>query len=779
MTATVSRLSAARVRRRFLVRGVVQGVGFRPFVYARAVELSLSGSVHNDSAGVVIEVEGAGTDIEQFARRLSGNPPPLAIIDRIETEELAPRGGSDFVIGDSELLHSGRTLTPPDIATCEDCLRELSDPSDRRYRHPFITCTNCGPRFTIITGLPYDRPATTMARFAMCAACTAEYRDPADRRFHAQPIACPDCGPGLELVVAGRSSAVGEVALGLARRGLAAGLILAVKGIGGYHLACDAGNERAVSTLRERKARGDKPFAVMARDVETVRALTRADEAEIALIASTRRPIVLVRRGEQDAVAASVAPGNPDLGMMLPYTPLHTLLFGLGDDETGPRALVMTSGNVSGEPIVFEDDDALVRLAPLADGFLRHDRAIHVPVDDSVSRIVDGAELPIRRSRGYAPLPVALPFESAAILAVGADLKNACCVGKDRYAWLSQHIGDMDDLRTLEAFSRTVPRLQELAGVQPTELAADAHPAYHSSRYAQEIRGERRLETVQHHHAHIASVMAENGWDGRTPVIGFAFDGTGYGTDGAIWGGELLIADYARFDRFAHLGYVPLAGGDAAVRRPYRMALAHLHAAGVPWSTALPCVLACPEEERLALAQQLSTGFGCVPTSSMGRLFDAVSSLAGIRQVADYEAQAAIELEGRSRYGTNHGTYRYPVDGNGVIDSGAVIRAAADDVLAGVPAETVAGRFHAATISLIVELAVRAREELSLHTVAMSGGVFQNATLLAGACTALRQVGFSVLRHRIVPPNDGGIALGQLAVAAARSSETRGGTPCV
>ncbi|MDQ1720100.1 MAG: hydrogenase maturation protein HypF [Pseudonocardiales bacterium] len=779
MTATVSRLSAARVRRRFLVRGVVQGVGFRPFVYARAVELSLSGSVHNDSAGVVIEVEGAGTDVEQFARRLSGKPPPLAIIDRIETEELAPRGGSDFVIGDSELLHSGRTLTPPDIATCEDCLRELSDPSDRRYRHPFITCTNCGPRFTIITGLPYDRPATTMARFAMCAACTAEYRNPADRRFHAQPIACPDCGPRLELIVAGRASAVGEAALGLARRGLAAGLILAVKGIGGYHLACDAGNERAVSTLRERKARGDKPFAVMVRDVETVRALTRADAAEIALIASTRRPIVLVRRGEQDAVAASVAPGNPDLGMMLPYTPLHTLLFGLGDDETGPRALVMTSGNVSGEPIVFDDDDALVRLAPLADGFLRHDRAIHVPVDDSVSRIVDGAELPIRRSRGYAPLPVALPFKSPAILAVGADLKNACCVGKDRYAWLSQHIGDMDDLRTLEAFSRTVPRLQELAGVQPNELAADAHPAYRSSRYAQQIRGERRLETVQHHHAHIASVMVENGWDGRTPVIGFAFDGTGYGTDGAIWGGELLIADYARFARFAHLDYVPLAGGDAAVRRPYRMALAHLHAAGVPWSAALPCVLACPEEERLVLAQQLSSGFGCVPTSSMGRLFDAISSLAGIRQVADYEAQAAIELEGRSREARNHGTYRYPVDGRGVIDSGAIIRAVADDVLAGVPAETIAGRFHAATISLIVELAVRAREELNLNTVAMSGGVFQNATLLAGACTALRQVGFSVLRHRIVPPNDGGIALGQLAVAAARSSETRGGTSCV
>jgi len=774
MSASVDVRQAARVRRRFVVRGVVQGVGFRPFVYARATELTLGGSVRNDSTGVVLEVEGAGADVEEFALRLRRDAPPMAIIDDIQTVELDPRGGSDFTIEDSQRSDGDRTLTPPDMATCDDCLRELADPADRRYRHAFISCTNCGPRFTIITGLPYDRPSTTMAGFPMCPTCWREYTDPADRRFHAQPIACPDCGPQLELVVPGRPGSTGESALAEAGRLLADGAILAVKGLGGYHLACDATNQAAVSLLRKRKARGDKPFAVMVRDVAGVRALAEADEAELALLTSPRRPIVLVRRGRQDGLADAVAPGNPDLGLLLPYTPLHVLLFDAAahgrDAASGPSVLVMTSGNVSGEPIVFDDEDALVRLAGLADAWLRHDRPIRMPVDDSVTRVVDGEQLPIRRSRGYAPLPVALPFDVPATLAVGADIKNACCVAEGRYAWLSQHIGDMDDLRTIEAFELTQSQLQELIGVTPTLLAADAHPGYRSSGWARSARGERPLHRVQHHHAHIASVMAEHGLDGSTPVIGFAFDGTGFGPDGAIWGGEVLIADYRGFRRFAHLEYVPLPGGDTAIRRPYRMALAHLYAAGLAWEPELACTAACPETERAVLRRQLSTGLGCVPTSSMGRLFDAVSSLAGVRQVADYEAQAAIELEGLSR-GVSSGAYHYTVQRD-VIGVAALIRAVAADARVGVRPAVIGARFHAASVALIRDVALRARDELGLHTVALSGGVFQNATLLAGAGHVLRDSGFRVLRHRVVPPNDGGIALGQLCIASCVSRQT-------
>ncbi|MGX7677742.1 carbamoyltransferase HypF [Jatrophihabitans sp. DSM 45814] len=764
--------TAERVRREFTVRGVVQGVGFRPFVYAEATALTLSGSVLNNSEGVIIEVEGRPADVEAFGSRLRGNAPPLAIVTSIDCRDRDVCGGSDFVITDSVQVDGVRTLAPPDIATCPDCLREMADPTNRRYRHPFITCTNCGPRFTIIESLPYDRPATTMSDFAMCDSCAAEYADPTDRRFHAQPIACRECGPRLEFLLASGQAAPpqsyrpywaqagDQAALALAQRELGRGAILAVKGMGGYHLACDAFNEAAVATLRRRKGRNDKPFAIMVRDVTVAAELTVADASELALMSSGRRPIVLIGRRPGTDVAEAVAPGNADLGVMLPYTPVHTLLFTGGN----LRALVMTSANLAGEPIVFEDADALVRLADIADGWLRHDRRILVPVDDSVTRIVDGAELPLRRSRGYAPLPVALPFDVGPILAVGADLKNACCVGDGRNAWLSQHVGDMDDLRTLQAFARTSAHLSELTGVSPVELAADAHPGYRSGQWAR--RAGLPVHSVQHHHAHVASLMAEHGLDGDEPIIGFAFDGTGFGTDDAIWGGELLIADYRQFHRFAHLQYVPLAGGDASVERPYRMALAHLHSAGVPWSADLPCVSACPATERQLLAQQLGSGFGCVPTSSMGRLFDAVSALAGIRQVAGYEAQAAIELEAASRGVPAGRPYHYEIGANGVIGTASIIRAAAMDVLAGVSPDVIGARFHAATVGLVSDLAVRARDQLGLNTVGLTGGVFQNATLLAGASAALRRRGFTVLRHRLVPPNDGGIALGQLVIAA-------------
>lgn len=770
----------ARSRRRFVVHGIVQGVGFRPFVHALATELGLAGAVHNDSGGVVAEVEGTPAAVAAFAARLRTEPPPLAVVERVLETPVPPCGGSGFRIDASARSSADRTLAAPDVATCDDCLAELRDPADRRYRHPFLTCTHCGPRFTITTDLPYDRANTTMAGFPMCAACAREYRDPTDRRFHAQPIACPDCGPRLEFVAPAGEPVTGtEPALAAARRLLAGGGVLAVKGLGGYHLACRAGDDAAVVRLRERKRRGAKPFAVLVRDLATVERLTVVDESAARLLTDRARPIVLLpRRTGAGEVADAVAPGNPDLGVLLPYTPLHHLLLGDGPDGPGPAALVLTSGNLGGEPIVADDDEALTRLAGLADGWLRHDRPIHVPCDDSVLRVVDGEVVPVRRSRGYAPLPVTLPVSVPPTLAVGADLKNACAVGSGRRAWLSGHIGDMDDLATWQAATAAERHLEHLTGVRPQRLVADAHPGYRSRAWAHERAAGRPVDTVQHHHAHVAALMAEHGYDGSTPIVGMAFDGTGYGTDGAVWGGEVLVADYAGFDRFAHLGYVPLAGGDASVHRPYRMALAHLAAAGVAWDDDLPPVAACPGRELVALAHQLRTGLGCVPTSSMGRLFDAVASLAGVRHVVDFEAQAAIELEAQARRAPpGEQGYRFGVvDGEPVVaDPGPVVRAVVEDVRAGVPAGVIGARFHAAVADLVVVLARRLRAERGLIAVGLTGGVFQNALLLSATGRALAADGFTVLRHRLVPPNDGGLALGQLLVASL-VSETAPGT---
>jgi len=783
-----------RVRRRFEVHGVVQGVGFRPFVYVTAAELALAGSVANTSAGVVAEVEGSAAAVAEFGRQLRSNPPPLAVVESIHESAASTRGGTEFTIGDSSPgIGESRTLASPDIATCDDCLSELRDPTDRRHRHPFITCTNCGPRFTIITDLPYDRATTTMADFDMCDDCQKEYDDPADRRFHAQPIACPTCGPQLELIHRHlRTATRGEEAVRAARVLLAGGRIVAVKGLGGYHLACDARNAEAVAELRRRKQRGGKPFAVMVADIGVARRLVSMTEDDEQLLTGIRRPIVILPRGGSDGeggVADAVAPQNPSLGLMLPYTPLHVLLFGLDGDEPGPDALVMTSGNLSGEPIVTEDTEALEKLGPFVDAWLRHDRRIHVPCDDSVTRIVNAAELPIRRSRGYAPLPIALPFEVDPMLAVGADLKNTCALAKGRYAWVSQHIGDMDDLSTVDALTRTANHLELLTGVRPERLVADLHPGYRSSRWAHDRADGRPVRTVQHHHAHIASVMGEHGLGADEKVIGFAFDGTGYGTDGAVWGGELLVVGYGSFTRAAHLGYVPLAGGDASILRPYRMALAHLSAAGVPWDEDLPPVRACPAGERGVLAHQLDTGFGCVPTSSMGRLFDAVASLAGVRQHADYEAQAAIELESLALSApspvANARRYAFdilPVGTNKpvIADPGPVISAVASDVLAREPISLVALRFHTAVSDLIADLAERCREQTGLERVALGGGVFQNALLLDQAQHTLTDRGFTVLRPRLLPPNDGGIALGQILVGASAQPQTQqGNRTCV
>jgi hydrogenase maturation protein HypF len=758
-------------RRRLRVRvcGVVQGVGFRPFVYTTAAALGLSGSVRNDSSGAVIEVEGDPGDIDDFLAALRNRPPPLAVVEAVDTEAIPLAGGTGFVIGDSSRSNGGRTLASPDVAMCADCAAEQRDPNNRRFRHPFVNCTNCGPRFTIIGSLPYDRAATTMVPFAMCADCAREYADPDDRRFHAQPVCCPNCGPTVRYRDGDGRISGREAGLAAARRLLRDGGVLAVKGIGGYHLACDAGSERAVLELRRRKRRGDKPFAVMVADLATARTIATVDDAAARVLASPQRPIVLVPWRAESALADAVAPHNPDVGVLLAYTPLHALLLGLPGDEPGPRTLVMTSGNLGGEPICYADDDAINRLNHLTDGWLMHDRDILVPCDDSVVRVVDGAELPIRRSRGYAPLPVALPVAVPPTLAVGADLKNTFAVAERKYAWLSQHVGDMDDLATLSAFSAAERHMEALTGVEPEIIVADAHPGYRSTAWAERHAGGRPVRLVQHHHAHVAAVMAEHGLDGSEPVLGFAFDGTGYGLDGAIWGGELLLADYKGYQRLAHLKYAPLAGGDVSVRRPYRMALAHLWAAGLPWDEDLLPVRACPADERRALALQLGNGVGCVPTSSMGRLFDAVSALVGVRQVAAYEAQAAIELEGLSRAADPGArSYSFTIESrqpSAIVDPAPVLAAIIADLRAGASPAAIGVRFHRAVAALVVELA--ALDEAGDRTVALSGGVFQNALLLHLTLKGLRTKGFHVITHRRVPPNDGGLALGQLLVGNA------------
>ncbi|MET8948877.1 carbamoyltransferase HypF [Streptomyces sp. NPDC004542] len=772
------------LRRRITVRGVVQGVGFRPYVHSLATSLELTGHVTNTPEGVVAEVEGAPEAVARFCARIARDAPPLARVDAVDQQEVPATGSAVFTILASRADGPARTLVPPDTATCAACLRELADPADRRHRHPFVNCTHCGPRFTIVTGLPYDRAATTMAGFPMCPDCSREYADPADRRFHAQPVACPACGPRLRLLAAAepgatpRDTGAADPAAA-ARTLLAAGAIVAVKGLGGYHLACDATDPDAVALLRRRKARGAKPFALMARGAADVEHLVRLGPEEHALLSGPARPIVLLRRHDPGGDAAhlrpapAVAPGSPDLGVMLPYTPVHHLLLGLPRDAEGPRLLVMTSGNVSGEPIVTDDAEALVRLAHLADAWLTHDRPIHVPCDDSVVRVCDGRPLLVRRARGYAPVPLDLPVPVRPALAVGGDLKNAFCLGEGRRAWLSAHIGDMDDLATQRAFARAVTQLESITPVRPELLAADRHPGYRSAGWAERNAAGRTVVRVQHHHAHIAAAMAENGLDGSRPVLGVAFDGTGYGDDGAVWGGEFLLADYAGYTRFAHLAYVPLPGGDAAVHRPYRMALAHLRAAGLDWSAGLPCVATCPRDEMAVLARQLERNLHCVPTSSMGRLFDAVSSLAGVCHRAGYEAQAAVELEaaalGASR--GDGGAYAFglpeqPDEGPLRADPAPVLAAIVDDLAAGVPAAVIAARFHRGAAGLVHRLCVRARERHGVDTIALTGGVFLNSVLSSACAAALDGDGFTVLRHHLVPPGDGGLALGQLVVAA-------------
>jgi hydrogenase maturation protein HypF len=785
------RAVAEATRVRITVTGVIQGVGFRPFVHRLATGLGLSGFVGNDAQAVFVEAQGSPAAIAELTRRLRTDAPPLAHITGIQAEPAAPlalategaAAGDGFRIVASTSGPGTRTPIPPDVATCDDCLRELLDQGDRRYRHPFITCTNCGPRFTIITGLPYDRPETTMAGFPLCDRCAAEYHDPADRRFHAQPVACPGCGPSLrfEQPVNGGAITSSDAAIAAAQRVIADGGIVAVKGIGGYHLACRADAAGAVRELRARKARDGKPFALLTRDLATARRLAVIDEAEQRVLTSPARPIVLLRRRPAaltaDDVADNVAPGNPLLGIMLAYSPVHHLLLRPvpGHTETAPGTLVLTSANISDEPLCFDDGDAQGRLPRLADAALTHDRPIFVPCDDSVVRVIDGHELPIRRSRGYAPLPVPLGRRHRAVLAVGAELKSSCCLTDGGNAYCSAHIGDMGNLATLRAFDRAVRQLITVRQVHPQVIAADLHPAYQSRAWAERHAGhdgEPGLRLVQHHHAHVASLLAEHGRIGDR-ALGVAFDGTGYGWDGAIWGGEFLLipGPLDQAERVGHLRPVPLPGGDAAVRSPCRVALAYLTASGVTWDCGLPPVKATSHAERAVLTARLTASSGTPASTSMGRLFDAVAALLGIRQRIDYEAQGPIELEILAESALDAAPLRLPVTENAELDYRPLIRELASAVLAGTPVAALARGFHGAVADAVATLAGRVAADRDVRTVGLTGGVFQNVLLTRMCRDRLAGRGLEVLTHRLVPPNDGGLALGQAAIAAYERSD--------
>lgn len=753
------------VCQRLAVRGIVQGVGFRPFVYALARRHGLAGRVCNVDGGVSIEVSGPLRTLEVFRVGLEHEAPPLARIESIATEVLPtaswPADGFEIVASDPRSA-GAVSLVSPDISLCDACRGELHDPSDRRHLYPFINCTDCGPRFTIVTGTPYDRPLTTMAGFAMCSACRAEYEDPTSRRFHAQPIACPDCGPRLTWWSADARTVTGTAALDAARTALSSGRIVAVKGLGGFHLACDAANDASVRVLRSRKGRPHKPLAVMVKDLETARRLTVLGSREAEALGARERPIVLVEARPDTELSPLLAPGQQTLGLMLPYTPLHELL--LGD-----RPLVMTSGNLSDEPIVKDDDEARDRLSGIADGFLGHDRPIHTVCDDSVVRVAHGRTVFIRRSRGFAPAPVDLPRSVPPTLAVGGELKSVFCLARTRRAFLSQHIGDMADLETLEAFERAYDLLRGVFRIEPERLVCDLHPGYLSSRWAREHGAAAGLPVVemQHHHAHVAALLAEHGLDGSRPMLGFAFDGTGYGADGSVWGGEALLADYRGFERVAHLRVVPLPGGDRAVRQPARLALAHLHAAGLPWDAALPCVRFFSESTLGVLRTQLDRGLATVPSSSMGRLFDAVASLLGVRQEISYEGQAAIELEALAASACAPRVYRFelapgpPV----VLDPGPVLAALVDDLRRGVARADIGEGFHRAVGQAVVDVVARLGDAVRGLPVGLTGGVFQNLRLQGYAVELLQRAGQAPLWHRVVPANDGGLALGQAMIA--------------
>jgi len=749
------------------VNGVVQGVGFRPFVYRIAHEHGVCGWVRNTSGNVEIEVEGTGREVDKFVAALKAEAPPLARIDHIDVASCSPHGYGKFEIRESLSEEGGYQLISPDIATCDDCRREIFDSEDRRYRYPFTNCTNCGPRFTIIDDIPYDRANTTMRKFRMCKLCQREYDDPLNRRFHAQPNACPDCGPRLSLVDNKGDPVACDDTLAASAQLLRAGKILAIRGLGGFQLACDATNAKAVKLLRKRKRRPSKPFALMFTSIEEIEKHCLVSKKEKELLRSPEAPIVLLKwKHKESNVALAVADRLNYLGAMLPYTPLHHLLM-----SNAGVPLVMTSGNMSEEPIAKDNDEALRRLGGIADYFLLHDRDIYARYDDSVC-IVEREPQIVRRARGYAPYPIKLGFYSLPVLACGAELKNTFCFTKGRHAFVSQHIGDMENAETLEHFENTVELYKQLFRIEPEAITYDMHPEYLATKYAHRVgkASDLRLVPVQHHHAHIVSCMADNAVEG--PVIGVALDGTGYGADGAIWGGEFLVAEFGRFDRVGHLEYVPLLGGEAAIKKPYRMALGYIWSLlGDDFSLdGLPLSKLGSSELNL-LKQQLKRGLNCPLTSSAGRLFDAASAITGVCTDISYEAQAAIELEmvaeGSS---TSRGAKLYPfniAEQNGlrVVKLAKLIAAIAKDVRGGVPTSRISLKFHRTMAQMVREMCLSISKDAGIKVVALSGGVFQNRLLMRLVVEALEADGFKVLTHRDVPCNDGGISLGQAVIA--------------
>ena len=792
-------------RQRIVIQGIVQGVGFRPFVYGQALRHNLGGFVLNDSQGVTIEVEGMLEALENFQHALRHEIPPLARVDSIVTEQVQPCHETAFTIAHSQAGNERQALISPDTATCDDCLQELFDPTNRRYGYPFINCTNCGPRFTIVQDVPYDRNKTTMRDFPLCSLCQAEYEDPLNRRFHAQPNACPVCGPQMQFqsIMASHEGDVGgarattrvaptDDPITMAVQQLAAGAILAIKGLGGYHLACDALNAEAVQRLRQRKHREAKPFALMVPDLATVRQLCVVSDAEAMLLQSHRRPIVLLQQLPNCPVAPGVAPAYNTLGIMLPYTPLHHLLlhaFAKSISPERPSVLVMTSGNLSDEPIAYQDEDARARLAPIADGMLTSNRAIHMRCDDSVLRISANGPQFMRRSRGYAPEPLTLAFDFPVLaLACGGHLKNTFCLGKGRQAFVSHHIGDLENLETLTSYKEGISHFQNLFDIYPEAVAYDLHPEYLATKYALDGDIPQKIG-VQHHHAHIASVLAEHGLTG--PVIGVAADGTGYGTDGAVWGCEIMTADLLSFERQAHLRYVPLPGGEQAVRQPWRMAAAYLaQTYGAAFlELDIPFVRQLDRSKWHVLDQMIARRLNCPATSSLGRLFDAVAALLGLpvgasQAEALYEGQAAIELEIQATQviqltqltqviqSVSVDTDLYPFliedQAPALLDVTPLIRSIVSDIGEGIAIPQIAYRFHCSIAELLARACARTREQTSLNTVALSGGVFQNRLLLEQLIARLEAMAFQVYINRRVPPNDGGLSLGQIAVAAAR-----------
>jgi hydrogenase maturation protein HypF len=749
------------------INGIVQGVGFRPFIYNLALAHKLNGWVRNSANGVDIEVTGDKDEIEAFQLDIPRSAPPLAQIDSMDVKDIHLSIFDSFKIIPSKDKTTDFVPVSPDVAICRECQTELFDPQDRRYRYPFINCTNCGPRFTIIKDIPYDRLKTTMAGFEMCPDCREEYENPRDRRFHAQPVACPACGPQVWLeITPGVHHAERDDAIRQARELLAEGKILAVKGLGGFHLACDATNPEAVARLRDRKHRPDKPFALMAFDIKTIRKYVETSSAAEDLLHSPQAPIVLMPKKPESGIAESVALKQANLGFMLPTTPLHLLLL---EKETGyPEVFVMTSGNRSEEPVLHENDIAQEKLSGIADAFLMHNRPIYRRIDDSVFTIIKDAPYPIRRARGYAPNPIRLKHPLPQVLAAGPQMKNTFCLTRDSYAFLSHYIGEMENWETYKDYQRAIQHYESLFRIQPQAIGYDLHPDYLTTKYALQRAEAENLPAygVQHHHAHLAAGMMEHGIASEEVSAGLIFDGTGYGSDGTIWGGEVLLGNCNEFTRLYHLKPVPLPGGEAAIRTPARMALSTLWAYGLSWQENLAPVNALSAMERSALRVQLEKGINSPLTSSIGRLFDAVSALIGVRERVTYEAQAAIELEALAD-AQELGYYPWGMDGD-QINVKPMLEGIIADLVEGKSQAIISARFHNTIAELCLELARKVRQRYNIHQIILSGGVWQNQLLLKKTINLLNNNGFQPLIHRQMPPNDGCVAFGQAMITAYR-----------